>query len=321
MIQVNKAHMQVAAATHPGMRGKNNEDRHSIQAFESGEGDGRRSLLVVVSDGVGGHQAGEIAAEIAVHEVTRCVAESDASRPLPTLVEAFKSASREIRVQARTRSEQVGMAATCVSAWVIEDRLYAASAGDSRLYLLRGGSIQQLTTDHTWIQEALDRGVITSEDAAGHPNMHVIRRYLGSEKTVTPDTQLRLQSSPGELAIDPQQGFQLLPGDLLVLSTDGLTDLVTDDEIQAAFQTNDLQQAIDQLIELANQRGGHDNITIAAARLPATYTRLPAVPASEKRQVRYLPLLIIGGVIACLAIAVLIYFLYQISSPLLGFGT
>jgi protein phosphatase len=303
------------------MRGKNNEDRYAIQAFESSLETAQHSVLLVVSDGVGGHQAGEVAAEIAVHEITRCVAESDASRPLPTLVEAIKSASREIRTQARARAEQVGMAATCVCAWVIENRLYAASAGDSRLYLLRAGAIQQLTTDHTWIQEALDRGVITSADASGHPNMHVIRRYLGSEKTVTPDTQLRLQTGPpGGLPEDPQQGFPLQPGDLLVLSTDGLTDLVQDDEIRAAFQNHELEQAIHALIDLANQRGGHDNITIAAARLPEKLARPTAGTGKRKRQVRYLPLLFIGGLIACLAILILIYFLYQLTNPLLGFG-
>lgn len=320
MIRVRKSHMQIAAGTHAGMRGKNNEDRYAIQPFEIAREDPRRSVLLVVSDGVGGHQAGEIAAEIAVREITRCVAESDASRPLPTLVEAIKSASREIRSQARLRSEQVGMAATCVCAWVIDDRLYAASAGDSRLYLQRGDQIRQLTTDHTWIQEALERGVISSAQAADHPNQHVIRRYLGSEKTVTPDTHLRLQAKFSDPPFDPQQGYELQRGDLLVLSTDGLTDLVADDEIRAAFQNNELQQAINQLIDLSNQRGGHDNITIAAARLPDQYAPASTLEQKQQRQVRYLPLLILGSLVACVAIVILIYFLYQITSPLLGFG-
>jgi PPM family protein phosphatase len=319
VIPVKQAHLRIAVRTHPGMHGKNNEDRFAITAHQVSESDTRRSLLLVVADGVGGHQAGEIAAEIAVEEISRLVNASDAADPVTDISTAIIHTSQKIQKQAKTDSLHKGMGSTCVCAWIIEDKLYTASAGDSRLYLLRAGEIHQLSFDHTWIQEALDLGFLTPEQAVDHPNQHIIRRYLGSPKIVEPDLRLRLHPDENDEQARANQGLRLLPGDKLVLCTDGLSDLVAEAEIQAAFQQNTLEPALDNLVGLANARGGHDNITIVAAEFPGA--DLSASAEKKNRPAFGLPLLLIfGGILFCLFIFVLAAVLYQITSQLFGFG-
>ncbi len=116
------------------------------------------------------------------------VAQSDARQPLETLDNAIQVTSDAIAAKAKDDTQRLGMGTTCACAWVIGNRLFTASVGDSRIYLLRNGSLMQLTVDHTWVQEAVERGILEPEDARNHPNVHVIRRYLGSSKTPQADT-------------------------------------------------------------------------------------------------------------------------------------
>ena len=227
MIPADRAHLYVAASTHPGMKGKNNEDQYAVSAYLLSEADPTPSLLAIVSDGIGGHRAGEVASQIAVETISRTVAKSDGSNPTATLEDAITLASQAIVEQAELHPEKRGMGATCVCAWVIGNRLYSASVGDSRLYLLRGNSITQLTTDHTWIQEAIEYGALTPEQARRHPNVHVIRRYLGSQPPPEVDFRLRVNPAETDSQAQANQGFPLIPGDFLLLCSDGLTDLVT----------------------------------------------------------------------------------------------
>jgi serine/threonine protein phosphatase PrpC len=184
------------------------------------------------------------------------------------------------------------MGSTCACAWIIGNRLYTVTVGDSRIYLQRGEAIYQLTTDHTWIQEMVDRCQISPDQAHNHPNAHVIRRYLGSP--IPPEGDFRLRIGPGdrdELAL-ANQGFILHPGDKLLLCTDGLTDLVKDSEIRSTLNRNlpgkptsphhqasnpnqKLGVALQELVDLANKRGGHDNITVIVMQVPPT----PAIAA------------------------------------------
>jgi protein phosphatase len=139
----------------------------------------------------------------------------------------------------------LGMSTTCVCAWVIGDRLFAASVGDSRLYLVRNGAITCLTTDHTWVQEAIEAGAITPEQARQHPNAHIIRRHLGSPQPVVPDYRLRFRPDLTDIEAEAIQGMRLLPGDDLLLCSDGLTDLVGDEEILAAVAGQDLEKSLE----------------------------------------------------------------------------
>lgn len=262
MIRVEKSHYPVAARSHAGMSGKNNEDRFAVTAFTLGKEKPTPVLLAVLADGIGGHRAGEVAAEIAVNRITQTVADSSGQNPVALLEEAIHRASQEIFVTAEGDSERKGMGATCAVALIIGSQLYAASVGDSRIYLLREGRIQQISNDHTWIQEALDLGLLDPEQAVGHPNAHVIRRFLGAPHPPEVDFRLRLSGRENDRQSLSNQGMHLRPGDQLVLCSDGLTDLVSNSEILDVCSQHPLEAAADTLVELANTRGGHDNITL-----------------------------------------------------------
>lgn len=268
MIRSSRAHLYLAARSHPGLSGKNNEDNYAIAAFQLSASNPLPVLFAVVSDGIGGHRAGEVASELAVNLLCQKVEESQTSNPPAVFQETFYRTSEEIYAQAEADPTRKGMGATAVCAWVMGDLLYAAYVGDSRLYLLRSGKILQLSRDHTWIQEALEKNLLDPASIQNHPNLHVIRRYLGSPEPPEPDLRLFFSPSESDQKARKNQGTLLQPGDVLLLCTDGLTDLVTAPEMLASLQGRSLAQAADVLIDLANERGGHDNITVVLLGIP-----------------------------------------------------
>jgi len=269
MIRTTLPHVHVAALSHAGMSGKDNEDRYAVSSFHLGSDDPRPAVFAVVADGIGGHQAGEIAAELAVNYITSSIAESNARKPVKILETAIQNASQAISSHSAKSEEESGMGSTCACAWIIEDRLYTAYVGDSRIYLLRGKFIQRLTVDHTWVQEAYEKGIITAEQMRNHPNQHVIRRYLGGIKLPDVDFRLRIDDAESREESENNQGFHLEPGDTVLICSDGLTDLVWDDEIQKVIRAKkDVKLAAEALVDLANERGGHDNITVALLAMP-----------------------------------------------------
>ncbi len=296
MIPVSQAHLKVAAATHPGSRGKNNEDRYAVSAYRLDRQNPTPALLAVIADGIGGHRAGEIAAEMAVENISRIIAASDAAQPVEILRQAMVTTSQAIFERALKEPALQGMGTTCACAWVIDQRLFIAAAGDSRIYLVHAGAIQQLSTDHTWVQEALETGVITPDQAQGHPNAHVIRRFLGSRGQLEPDLRLRASRAESDAQAEANQGLRLAPGDCIILCTDGLTDLVGEAEILSTIQDWQGQAAIKRLIELANQRGGHDNITIVFLSVPES-APLEPVPTQRRNKL----------VLACLTASLLVF--------------
>ncbi|HET9589095.1 MAG TPA: protein phosphatase 2C domain-containing protein, partial [Anaerolineales bacterium] len=224
MIRTARAHLNVEAYTHPGMTGKNNEDRYAVASFFLADNNRMPVLFAVLADGIGGHRGGEVAAELAVNHIMQAVAHSDGRHTRQTIEHAVVEASEAIAAHSASNDELRGMGATCATAWIIGDQLYTAYVGDSRIYLIRSGRIQQLTIDHTWVQEAIDKGILTPEMARQHPNVHVIRRYLGSPSPPEPDFRMRLSGNEGDQPTESLQGFQLLPDDVLLLCSDGLTD-------------------------------------------------------------------------------------------------
>src|SRR5688572_8141069 len=276
MIRSSLPHLHVATHSHPGMTGKNNEDRYAVTAFQLAKEDSRPSVLAVVADGIGGHRAGEVAAELAVNYITKGIAESNAKKPIRILETAIHDASQAIASHSAGKEDEEGMGSTCACAWNIENKLYTAYVGDSRIYLIRGNTIQQLTIDHTWVQEAYEKGIITAEQMRDHPNVHVIRRHLGGLKLPEVDFRMRIDNEETNEESINNQGFHLEPGDTLLLCTDGLTDLVWDEEIQQTIRTKrDLKSAAETLVSLANQRGGHDNITVVLLAMPRVEETLP----------------------------------------------
>ena len=286
MKRIETAHMPVVARTHPGMTGKNNEDRYGVSAFSFGRGD-VPVLLAVLCDGIGGHKAGEVAAEMAVNGISHAVAASDGRQPLEALRTAVRQTGEAIFAQSQANGEQRGMGATLSCAYIQDRSLYTATVGDSRIFLLRGGRLSQLSTDHTWIQEALENGILTPDQVKGHPNAHVIRRFLGSPVPPEPDFRLKLSGSETNEEAEANQGLALETGDVLLLCSDGLTDLVTNQEIEAVLGSMKMDEAADILVSMACQRGGHDNITLILIQVPE------ARPVSKRKWPR---LALFGGI-------------------------
>ena len=283
MKSAERSHLFVAAASHPGITGKNNEDRYSVSAYRLDDGADQPSLFAVVADGIGGHRGGEVAAELAVESISRAIAGSDGAHPEQTMQTAIIAASESIFRQSEQEINLRGMGSTCACVWVIADRLYIANVGDTRIYLVRGGLIRQLTTDHTWIQEAIDQGMLTPEQAKNHPNTHIIRRYLGSRLPVEPNLRIRPEVNALLNPFQRERGLLLQQGDRILLCSDGLTDLVEDSEILNAFQSQPIQTALEVLVRLANQRGGHDNITLVALEVPDGYIAEPPLNTRRRR--------------------------------------
>jgi PPM family protein phosphatase len=268
MIRTTRAPLHIAAVTHPGMSGRQNEDRLAVSSYRVGQNDPTRSAFAIVSDGIGGHRAGEVAAEIAVETISHMVAQSDARRPLEILDNAIQVTSDLIASKAKDDTQRLGMGTTCACAWVIGNQLFTASVGDSRIYLLRNGALMQLSVDHTWVQEAVERGILQPQDVRIHPNVHVLKRYLGSSNTPQVDIRMRLAKDESDTESRSHQGLHLLPGDLLILCTDGLTDIVENTEIEPAVRGLDLQSAAQALVNLACARDGKDNITVVMLLVP-----------------------------------------------------
>ena len=300
MIRIPRAHLNVEAHTHAGMTGKNNEDRYAVASFVLDKNDKTPVLFAVLADGIGGHRAGEVAAELAVNHTMQVVAKSDGRHIKPTIEDAVNEASDAIAAHSASNENLKGMGSTCAIAWIVGDRLHTAYVGDSRIYLMREGRIQQLTIDHTWVQEAIEKGVLTPQLAREHPNVHVIRRYLGSPAPPEPDFRLKLFDDEGDQHAEGNQGFQLLPNDVLLLCSDGLTDLVWNDEILEVVRSKaSLREASRALVELANARGGHDNTTVVLIAVPSDFKLI------VKKDVDWLPWIIGGavGMIFVLAVA------------------
>ncbi len=270
MIRIKNSHLQIAAQTHPGMTGKNNEDRYAVDSFRLSSSNSTPVTFAVVCDGIGGHRSGEIAAELATDVIMTTVANSFGDRPLKTMLLAIQMANEAIYSHAQSSEDSKGMGATIAMVWFEANRLYTTTIGDSRIYLIRGGSIRQVSTDHTWVQEALANGTITRQEAINHPNSHVIRRYLGAPVVPQADQRLSLRKEEDDSQMVANQGVELRENDLVLLCSDGLTDHVLDHEIVEIIlkHPGKIQQNVNEMVKLACARGGKDNITIVLLRLP-----------------------------------------------------
>jgi protein phosphatase len=239
--------LRAAASTDVGLRRRINEDRYAL-APDLG--------LYLVADGMGGHTAGQVASELASEAALQAIRtlEGASASLAEKLRYAVASANRAIYTTARERPELAGMGTTLVCLLSGGGRAALAHVGDSRAYLVRGERIRQLTDDHSIVGELLRRNEISEDAAREHPHRHVLTRALGVRKAVEPDLA----------ELTPQLG------DLFVLCSDGLTTHVEDHEIaKAVTQEEDLQEACERLIDLANGRGGEDNTTIIVARCEA----------------------------------------------------
>jgi len=226
--------------SHKGCVRDHNEDNYLIEP---------QTGLWVVADGMGGHEAGEVASASIVDHLATIGIASSAPDLRARFEDRLSRANSEIRDIARSRGITIG--STFAALLAMDGRFAGLWAGDSRIYLVRNGVIFQVSKDHTEVQELLDRGMISPEEALTWPRRHVITHAVGVSD---------------ELEIDFQQG-ELMPGDVFVLSTDGLTAHVSDAEIEAAVISATPQAACRSLLETVLARGGTDNVTIVLVKI------------------------------------------------------
>ena len=209
-----------------------------------------RSPLFVVADGMGGAQAGEVASQIAVESFRHGL--DDASQPEAALATLALAANSRIHELSHSNAEHAGMGTTLTAVYVGDREVAIAHVGDSRAYCLREGELLRLTDDHSLVDELMRQGRLTPEEAVEHPQRSVITRALGPEGTVEVDTR----------------SFRARPGDVYLLCSDGLTTMVSEEEIAEALRSDPrLRDAGEALIAAANEAGGRDNITVVLLRL------------------------------------------------------
>ena len=248
--------IEVAGETNVGMKRNHNEDNFSILE-DSG--------LYIVADGMGGHASGEVASKMAVDALREffLATAQDPERTWPykmdrsrgyeenRLITGIKLANLRIYETAQREANKRGMGTTIVTMFAVEDGVYVAHVGDSRVYRVRDGKIEQLTEDHSLLNDYIKMKRLTPEEIANFPHKNVIVRALGMKDTVKVDTRFE----------------QPRAGDIYLLCSDGLSGPVTDDMmLEICTGTADLKSAATKLIEKANGNGGPDNITVVLAR-------------------------------------------------------
>jgi serine/threonine protein phosphatase PrpC len=211
-----------------------------------------KGVLLIVADGMGGHSAGEVASGMTIELVPRLYYGSASPAP-DALREAVEETNRQIYAASLADESKRGMGTTCTALAVANDEAFAAHVGDSRLYMMRGGKVYLLTEDHSAVMEMVKLGLITMDEARTHEDKNVILRALGT--------------SP-EVEVSTLTPFRVRAGDKYLLCSDGLYDLVSDDEIERELSAaEDIHAAGERLIVMAKGRGGHDNITVGILEL------------------------------------------------------
>ena len=218
--------------------------------------------LMVVCDGMGGHAAGEVASEMAAQEIKRTIAEnqdlfklfekdsglSNKNRVIQTLKKAVKNANEKIWNHARQDESKKGMGTTAVVSLILEDHIFIAHVGDSRAYLFRNGEVHQITEDHSFVNELLNNGIISAEQAKTHPQRNVITRAIGIAQVVEADVI----------------SMEVMDGDSYLICSDGLTGYMNKKGIKAYHERFNFQELCENLIAFANRQGGKDNITVGS---------------------------------------------------------
>lgn len=241
--------LNVAQRTDTGRIRANNEDNLVSVVPQDNQLLQAKGALFVVSDGMGGHERGEVASELAIQKVKEYYYQ-DLQHDIPVaLQEAIKQANAAI-YQAGNNAGASGMGATCVAAVLHDQMLYAANVGDSRVYVLRAGQLRQVTRDHSLVAQLVENGEITAAQARTHEKRNVIYRSLGQA-----EVEIDLFSEPVQ------------EGDTLILCTDGLCGVIEDEELQAIVEQYGPEDSVQHLIARANEKGGPDNVTAIVVRV------------------------------------------------------
>jgi PPM family protein phosphatase len=253
--------LEVASCTDPGIVRSHNEDSIAADATKG---------LVVLADGMGGYNAGEVASGMATTVITTELQhlleetppyrlEPESGRPWAEklLKDQIAKANTSIFQAAQSQPQYSGMGTTLVAGLFYDNKVMLAHIGDSRAYRLRGESFEQVTRDHSLLQEQIDSGMITPEQAKFSQNKNLVTRALGIDPMVEPELNC----------------FEAQPGDVYLLCSDGLNDMVSDEDIGMTLQTlsANLRLAAQQLVQMANDNGGRDNVSVILVRVVRDY--------------------------------------------------
>jgi protein phosphatase len=274
-----KTSIEVFAQTDVGMMREGNEDSYLVDQTTSADSDALASvqhlstehgIILMISDGIGGAAAGEVASLLAVESVrdaTQWDGLKDKIALRKMVYDAVQTANDIIVAKAAEHPRLRGMGATATVAGILRDVLVIAQVGDSRGYVIRGNEVVQVTKDQTFVRTLVDAGNITEEEAETHPRRHILLQALAQKEIEIPMTELQLRR-----------------GDVLLLCSDGLSGLVgKEDMVKAVSSSSSLNGAAGTLVNLANDRGGPDNITLILARCVGE----GFAPAQEKEQITF----------------------------------
>lgn len=246
--------MKIACKTDMGRTREINEDNFAYLDIK-----GNR-ILLIVADGMGGHNAGEVASKIAVNSVMDYIKANikdiiNSSEVIELLKESIQKANSDIYKESINNSGCSGMGTTITAAFIYSGHVCIGHVGDSRAYIFKDGKLCMITNDHSLVAELLKNGTITEMEAQHHPQKNIITRALGTADDVEVDIELA----------------QIDEGDIILLCTDGLTNMVCDEEIEEYLSDNtDVDAAASKLVNRANQLGGYDNITVIIGKAADT---------------------------------------------------
>ena len=234
--------MKAFALTDVGQRRKINQDC----VYASVEPVGNLPNLFIVADGMGGHKAGDFASRFAVNAVRESIGASQETNPIKLIRDAIELANRGILRESDEHEEMRGMGTTIVVTTIIDRYAYTANVGDSRLYLL-GDTLNQITKDHSLVEEMVRLGEITEAEARNHPDKNIITRAVGATSNVDIDFF----------------DYKVRPGGIILMCSDGLSNMVEDEEIRRILRRTDpIEDKARVLVETANENGGKDNIAV-----------------------------------------------------------
>lgn len=232
--------MLVVTKTHAGLVRENNEDTILVQ----------EPYIFAVADGMGGHASGEIASRAALKAfgaATHSLRKDSSEHIRDTLIEAVKKANSHVLKMSVSNDEYAGMGTTLTGIYLPGNgTAYFCHVGDSRLYIYRDGTLEKRSHDHTYVEDLKDKGCITSEEAAIHPERHILMQAIGVEENIHVQCEI----------------FSLTPNDRLLICSDGLSDMVTDKEIATILQEDDTEKCATNLLEAALNNGGRDNVSL-----------------------------------------------------------
>jgi protein phosphatase len=252
--------LEITSASDPGMVRSNNEDSVASDASKG---------LVVLADGMGGYNAGEVASGMATTVIATELQQTLEVQPAYSqdangkalaekiLRDLIAKANTSIYQAAQSQPQYAGMGTTLVVVIFYDNRIAVAHVGDSRLYRLRAGEFIQVTKDHSLLQEQIDSGLITPEQAKQSANKNLVTRALGIDPQVEPEIH----------------EYDAVPGDIYLLCSDGLCDMVSDEDIAMTLRElgANLKLCAAQLVQMANDNGGRDNVSVILARVKRTY--------------------------------------------------